>query len=79
MAETIENLMLEHLKRFQAGQDRIERKLDEHTARLGHIEMALARLAGGQSYQEGVHAEQSVRVDKLSERVERIERRLELA
>ena len=29
MTDTVENLMLEHLKRFQAGQDNINRKLDE--------------------------------------------------
>jgi hypothetical protein len=28
MADEIENLMLEHLKRFQAVLDRVERKLD---------------------------------------------------
>ena len=79
MAEVIDNLVIEHLKRFQAGQDRIERKLDEHTTRLGRIEIMLARLSSGQSYQEETYAEQSVRVDKLVERVERIERRLELS
>ena len=40
----IDNLILEHLKIFQAGQDRIESKLDEHTQRLGRVEMAIAGL-----------------------------------
>ncbi len=44
MRESVENLLLEHLKRFQAGQDRIKRKLDEHTQRLICIESALARI-----------------------------------
>lgn len=35
MPENIENLVLEHLKRFQAGQARIERKLEEVITRLG--------------------------------------------
>jgi hypothetical protein len=78
MSENIENLLLEHFKRFQAGQDRIERKLDGHTQRLGHIEIALAAIRRDQSYTDGVWAEQSVRIDKISERIERIERRLEL-
>ncbi|MBS0461817.1 MAG: hypothetical protein JSS41_05020 [Proteobacteria bacterium] len=78
MADNIENLILEHLKRFQTGQDRIERKLDEHTQRLGRIEIALARLAGSQSQHDEVYAEQSVRIDRLAERLDRIERRLEL-
>ena len=29
MTETLENLILEHLKRFQAAMDRVERRLDE--------------------------------------------------
>jgi chromosome segregation ATPase len=78
MTDNIENLVLEHLKRFQASQDRIERKLDEHTQRLGRIEITLARLASAQGQHEEVFAEQSVRIDRLSERLDRIERRLEL-
>ena len=35
MADEIENLMLEHLKRFQAVLDRVERKLDDLTRRVG--------------------------------------------
>jgi hypothetical protein len=29
MTENIEDLLLEHVKRFQTGQDRMERKIDE--------------------------------------------------
>jgi hypothetical protein len=39
MSENIENLVLEHLKRFQSGQDRIESKLEEIIHRLGHLEV----------------------------------------
>jgi hypothetical protein len=38
MAENIDNLILEHLKRFQLGQDRIERDLKEIKTRLGSVE-----------------------------------------
>jgi chromosome segregation ATPase len=79
MSEQIENLILEHLKRFQAGQDRVERKLDEHTQRLGRIEMAVAGLRRDIALTDEATAEQSLRIDHLSERIERIERRLELA
>ena len=37
MADEIENLMLEHLKRFQAVLDRVERKLDDLTRRVGKL------------------------------------------
>lgn len=38
----VENLMLEHLKRYQAGQDRIERMLDEVVRRLSNLESGQA-------------------------------------
>lgn len=95
MTESMENLA-ERLKRFQASQDCIERKLDEHTKRLGCIEITLAQMTSAQSQDkdtmmdigEGLglfwekfvnaYAEQSVRIDRLGERIDRIERRLEL-
>lgn len=74
-----ENLMLEHLKRFQAGQDRIEKKLDEVVSRLGNLEMSVAGIRRDLAHLEENDAIMSVRMDRLNERVERIERRLELA
>ena len=44
MSDITENLMLEHLKRFQAGQDRIERKLEEMTRRLSNLEAGQASI-----------------------------------
>ena len=44
MSEITENLMLEHLKRFQAGQDRIERKLEEMTRRVSNLEAGQASI-----------------------------------
>lgn len=41
MTDAIENLILEHLKRFQAGQERIETKLDELVMRIGQLEGAI--------------------------------------
>jgi hypothetical protein len=47
MPENVENLLLEHLKRFQACQDRIERKVDEHSQRFSRMESVLARIERG--------------------------------
>ena len=44
MAEEIENLMLEHLKRFQSILDRVERKLDDLTRRVGNLESGQANI-----------------------------------
>ena len=76
--EQLDNLILDHLKRFQATQDRIEHKLDEHTQRLGRIEIAIAGLRRDLAHSDEAYAEQNLRMDRISERIERIERRLEL-
>jgi outer membrane translocation and assembly module TamA len=44
MTDTTENLILEHLNRFQSGQDRIERKLDELTRRVSNLEIGQASI-----------------------------------
>jgi len=79
MTDDTSNLVLEHLKRFQAGQDRIEKTLQQHTQRLGRIEVSIAGLRREISHGEEAIAEHSVRMDRLADRIDRIERRLELA
>ena len=79
MTEPNENLILEHLKRFQAGQDRIERKLEEVITRIGHLEIGLAGLRRDFAHADENAAGMSVRMDRMSERIQRIEKRLELA
>ncbi len=44
MTDTVENLILEHLKRFQAGQDNINRKLDELIRRTSNLEAGQASI-----------------------------------
>jgi len=73
-----ESLILEHLKRFQSGQDRIERELKEIKGRLSQVEIGVAGIRGDLAYLAGDQARQQVTGDSLSERIERIERRLEI-
>lgn len=79
MSENIENLVLEHLKRFQAGQDRIERKLEEVITRLGHLEVTVAGMQRAFGHSEEGVAILSARLDRTNDRLDRIERRLELS
>ncbi|MBU2738451.1 DUF1515 family protein [Acidithiobacillus concretivorus] len=79
MAEEIGNLILEHLKRFQVGQARIERKLEEVVTRLGSLEVSVASVRRDIVHNKENTATISVCVDRLSERIDRIERRLELS
>ena len=78
MTESVENLLLEHMKRFQSGQNRIEHKLEEVVSRIGHLEVSLAGLRGDVAHSDQNIAAMSVRLDRLNERFDRIEKRLEL-
>ena len=78
MTGVVENLFLEHLKRFQTGQDRIERKLEELVQRAGQLELGLAGLRRDAAHANENGAGISIRLDRVSERLDRIERRLAL-
>lgn len=74
----IENMMLEHLKKFQAELSAARDRDMEILSRLSHIESGLARITRDESanYAEMVNDRHAV--DRLRERLERIERRLEI-
>ncbi len=77
--ENSENLILEHLKRFQMGQERIERKLEELTRRISNLESGQASIIQHLGHLAAADAQQQVASDGFNLRLERIERRLELA
>ncbi len=78
MAETVDNLMLEHLKRFQAPLDRIDRRLGELTIRQSETHAAVLALRRDQVNDAEIVAHVQVQVDGLRDRLDRVERRLEL-
>jgi uncharacterized coiled-coil protein SlyX len=79
MSEQVENLILEHLKRFQTGQDRIERDLKEIKARLSTLEAGQGSILQHLGHMTSAIASQQVAIDHMSERLDRVEHRLELA
>ena len=79
MTDNVENLILEHLKRFQASFDRIERRQDEAVTRLSNLEGAVAAVMQHLTNLTAADAAQQVAIDNVSRRLDRIERRLELA
>ncbi len=79
MADNIENLMLEHLKRFQATLERIERRQDEATNRLANLEGAVASVMQHLAHLSAADATQQIALDNVNRRLDRIEHRLELA
>ena len=79
MAENIDNLMLEHLKRFQATMDRVESKLGDLTLRMANVESGLASVIQHLGNLAVADAGQQSAIDHVTVRLDRIERRLELS
>ena len=78
MADNIENMMLEHLKRFQGTLDRIERDLREVKTRQTETHSAVIGLRRDQVQDAEVSANIHVELDSVKDRLDRIERRLAL-
>ena len=79
MTENVENLILEHLKRFQATIERVERKQEEAVARLANLEGTIVSIMQHLANQSATNAAQQLAIDNISRRLDRIESRLELA
>jgi hypothetical protein len=79
MTDNVDNLLLEHLKAIRADIGTIKMDLKENTTRLGRIEVAVAGLRRDIAHNEEATAEQGLRIDRIADRVERIEKRLELS
>lgn len=79
MSENIENLILEHLKRFQAGQDDMKRQLQEINRRLSNLEAGQGSIIQHLGHLASADASQQMSIDALGDRIDRIERRLEIA
>lgn len=66
----VDSLVLEHLRALRAGQERVEAKLSEVSARLNSLESALVRARADQlGAQDDVYRQQAA-LDRLSERLE---------
>jgi uncharacterized coiled-coil protein SlyX len=79
MTENVENLILEHLKRFQTTLDRIERELRDVKTRVSNLESGQALIIQHLAHFSAADAAQQLSIDNVSERLDRIERRLQLA
>jgi len=78
MDNKIENLVLEHLKKIQVELNASRERDNEILNRLSHIESGLARITRDEAISYGEIIQDRHVVDKLKERLERIEKRLEL-
>jgi archaellum component FlaC len=71
MTEETENMVLEMLRRIRASQERMELDIQDIKSRMTNIEISVGQLTSQ-------FASQSLRLDRIEERVGRIERRLDL-
>ena len=78
MTENVEHPLLEHLKRFQATLERLERKVDDLTVRASSLGGAMASIMQHLADHSATYAQQQVAIDNVNRRLDRIERRLEL-
>ncbi len=78
MAENIDNIVLEHLRHIRSKVDKTEQSIDDLKIRMSRLESAM--LAVKREVADGFESEihQQSFNDKIIERIERIERRLEL-
>lgn len=79
MSNNVENLILEHLRGMRAGQERIEHELREIKNRITSLEGGVAGIRRDSAHDNDKIVGQQVGLDHLAERLERIEKRLELA
>jgi uncharacterized coiled-coil protein SlyX len=79
MTENVENLLLEHMKLFQATLDRVERDIREIKTRIANLEGGQAAIMQHLTHLSAADAAQQVSIDIINDRLNRIESRLELA
>ena len=83
MSENIENLVLEHLRALRtevAGlRTEMHEEFREVKLRLGSVETAVVAVRRDSADQMGDVVRQQLRIDQLAERLDRLERRMELA
>ena len=78
MTKPIDKLVIDHLKKIQGEQTSSRERDTEMLSRLALIETSIARLArdGADNFSEVIADRHTI--DKLKERIDRLERRLEL-
>ena len=79
MAEQIDDLVLEHLKRIQTEQGASRERDRELMSRIGQIESMIARIGRDNADAFADQIEDRHSVDAPKNRIERIERRLEIS
>ena len=78
MTDDTTNLVLEHLRRIRASQERTELEIGDIKARLTAMDETMANSRTDLAHLHSLYAQQSKRIDRIEDRLGRIERRLDL-
>lgn len=79
MTENVESLILEHLRHMRGKIDGIADSMDDLKARMTSLEGSMIGVKREVNHGDETDARLQVSLDKLVKRIEKIERRLELA
>ncbi len=79
MSEKVENLILEHLRGMRGSQDRVEQELREIKNRITNLESGVAGIRRDSAHDNDKIVQQQIGLDHLNERIEKIEKRLDIA
>ncbi|MBA4262024.1 MAG: hypothetical protein C0443_08440 [Comamonadaceae bacterium] len=76
--DNVESIIIEHLRSIRADISTVKDDVRELKNRLVNLEAGQATMMQHLGHQAGVTAQQHVSYDRIIERIEKIERRLEL-
>lgn len=78
MTDSAENLIIEHLRHIRGRVDRIVEDMGDLKQRMSSLETAMVSVKRGVAAGDETDARQQTSLDRLLDRIERIERRLDL-
>ena len=77
--ENVEHIIIEHLRAIRADIGTVKEDMREVKTRLTHVEAGIASLKRDSAHQYDETASSNARYDRLAERLEKLEKRLDLA
>ena len=78
MSDNIENIVLEHLRHIRGRVDQIADDMTDVKHRMSSLELAMVSVKHEVAHGDETDARQQVALDKIIDRISRIEKRLEL-
>ena len=79
MTENIESLVLEHLRHIRGRVDKIADDMDDLKLRMSSLENAMVLVKREVNFGDETDARQQITLDRLSARIDRLERRAEIS